>query len=109
MNTQGNGPTDSNGPGSFESRLATARNKRGLDPKPPATEAGGFQSTSMGVGLKVGVELLSALIVGLAIGWFLDRWLHTSPAMLIVFVLLGGAAGVANVWRLMAPRSPAKD
>jgi ATP synthase protein I len=92
--------------GSFESRLAAARKKQGLDPTPPADSAGGSQSSSMGIGLRVGVELLSALVVGLAIGWFLDRWLHTSPLMLIIFVLMGGAAGVANVWRLMAPKTP---
>ena len=98
MTTQG-----ADGDGSFESRLAAARNKRGLDPMPPA-EADGKQPSPMGIGVKVGVELLSALIVGLAIGWFLDRWLHTSPLLLIVFVLLGGAAGIANVWRLMSPK-----
>jgi len=57
----------------------------------------------MGIGLRVGVELVSALFVGVAIGWLLDKWLHTSPVLLAVFVLLGGAAGVANVWRLMGP------
>lgn len=93
--------------GSFESRLAAARAKRGLDPTPPPEGASGTQPTAMGTGLRVGVELLSALVVGLAIGWGLDRWLHTSPAMLIIFVLLGGAAGVLNVWRVMAPGKPA--
>ncbi len=92
--------------GSFESRLEAARRKQGLDPEPQADKAGGTQPTSMGVGLRVGVELLSTLIVGAAIGWFLDRGLHTSPAMLILFVLLGGAAGIANVWRLMSPKAP---
>jgi ATP synthase protein I len=92
--------------GSFESRLAAARKKQGLDPTPPASSASGLQSSSMGVGLRVGVELLSALVVGVAIGWYLDRWLHTSPLMLILFVLLGGGAGIANVWRLMAPKQP---
>ena len=92
--------------GSFESRLAAARRKQGLDPAPPADPAGGTQTTSLGVGLRVGVELLSTLIVGASIGWFLDRWLHASPAMLILFVLLGGAAGIANVWRLMSPKAP---
>ncbi len=92
------------GGGSFESRLAAARKKQGLDPTPPAQSVGGSQTTSMGVGLRVGVELLSALVVGVALGWYLDRWLHTSPMLLIVFVLLGGAAGIANVWRLMAPK-----
>jgi len=46
------------------------------------------------------------LAVAVAIGWFLDRWLGTTPFLLILFFLLGGAAGVANVWRLVAPRKP---
>lgn len=58
----------------------------------------------MGIGVRVGVELVSALVVGLAIGFALDWWLGTKPWFLIVFILLGGAAGVANVWRLMMPR-----
>ena len=45
------------------------------------------------------------MAVAVAIGWGLDRWLHTSPWLLGLFVLLGGAAGVANVWRLMMPRT----
>ncbi|MDT7953106.1 MAG: AtpZ/AtpI family protein [Acetobacteraceae bacterium] len=60
----------------------------------------------MGIGVRVGVELVSALAVGLAIGWGLDWLLGTKPWLLALFVLLGGAAGVANVWRLMMP--PAK-
>ena len=51
-----------------------------------------------------GVEMVSALVVGMAIGWGLDRWLHTLPLFLIVFVLLGGAAGIANVWRTVGPK-----
>lgn len=90
---------------SFEARLRTARDKRGLDRTPAQLAASGSAppATAMGVGLRVGVELLSALVVGLAIGWGLDRWLHTSPIFLALFVVLGGGAGVANVWRLMKP------
>ncbi len=94
--------------GSFEERLRAARLKQGIDPPPPAPGATGSdasaQSSTMGVGLRVGVEMVSAMAVAVAIGWYLDRWLHTSPAFLIVFVLLGGAAGVANVWRIIGPR-----
>lgn len=92
--------------GSFESRLKAARTRQGLDPIAPADSSGGKQTNAMSVGLRVGVELLAALVVGVAIGWYLDRWLHTSPALLIVFVLMGGAAGVANVWRMLAPKPP---
>ena len=90
--------------GSFEDRLAAARRKQGLDVPPPAPSSGSVgDMSSMGVGLRVGVEMLSALVVGLAIGWGLDSWLHTKPFLLVLFVLLGGGAGIANVWRLMAP------
>ena len=82
----------------FERRMKAARGRRPESKGPPAGPS------PWGVGARVGVELLSALVVALAIGWGLDRWLHTSPLFLVVFVLLGGAAGVANVWRLMAPK-----
>ncbi|MBC7799964.1 MAG: AtpZ/AtpI family protein [Gemmatimonadaceae bacterium] len=92
--------------GSFEQRLQAARIKQGLDapavaPAPPAG------SSPAGIGLRVGIELVSALAVAVAIGWALDRWLNTTPWLLGLFVLLGGAAGVANVWRLMMPRRKA--
>ncbi len=88
--------------GSFERRLQEARGKRGMDTPPPATGTG--TSGPMGIGVRVGVELVSALAVAVLIGWGLDRWLGTRPWLLGLFVLLGGAAGVANVWRLMMPR-----
>lgn len=58
----------------------------------------------MGAGLRVGVELVSALVVAIGIGWGLDYWLGTKPWLLALFVPIGGAAGVLNVWRLMRPR-----
>ena len=82
-------------------RLLKAARERGT-PKAPSLAGSG--PSPWGIGARVGVELLSALIVGLGIGWALDRWLHTTPLFLVVGVLLGGAAGVANVWRLMAPK-----
>lgn len=88
---------------SFEKRLEAARKKQGMDPA-PANSVGSTQASAMGVGVRVGVELVAALVVGVGIGWYLDRWLQTSPLFLVVFVLLGGAAGVANVWRMMGPK-----
>jgi ATP synthase protein I len=55
--------------------------------------------------MRVGVELVSALVVAVAIGYGLDRIFHTTPILTAVFVPLGGAAGVANLWRVFAPRS----
>ena len=92
------------GGGSFEDRLRAARERQGLDRPTEAASAREANSGAMGIALRVGVELVAALAVGLAIGWGLDRWLGTSPWLLVLFVLLGGAAGVMNVMRLMGPQ-----
>lgn len=91
------------GGGSFEDRLRAARRRQGMEPTPPDQSggAGRIGSSALGIGLRVGLELVSALVVAVAIGWWLDKWLHTAPVLLGVFVLLGFAAGIANVWRLM--------
>ncbi|MBV8912417.1 MAG: AtpZ/AtpI family protein [Acetobacteraceae bacterium] len=99
--------TDQEG-GSFEERLRAARARQAASEPKPARDTG--TASPMGIGVRVGIELVSALAVGVAIGWGLDWWLGTRPWLLALFVLLGGAAGVANVWRLMLPhgsrRSP---
>jgi ATP synthase protein I len=91
--------------GSFQERLKAARLRQGMDIPPSTADAasGGKAASSLGVGMRVGVELVSALLVAFAIGYGLDRWLHTLPLFLVIFVLLGGAAGIANVWRLVGP------
>jgi ATP synthase protein I len=96
---------EDDGKGTFEARLHNARSRHGMDTPAPGQDAARDSGNALGVGLRVGVELVSALVVALAIGWGLDRWLHTLPLFLVIFVLLGGAAGVLNVWREVSPRS----
>lgn len=51
------------------------------------------------IGFRVGTEMLSGVLAGGAIGYFLDDWFHSKPLLLIVFLFLGGAAGFLNVYR----------
>lgn len=57
-----------------------------------------------GIAFRFATELVAALIVGGGLGWGVD-WLfghfgfHTRPAFLIVFFVLGAAAGIRNVMR----------
>ena len=53
----------------------------------------------MARGFRLSTELVAGVLVGAMIGWLLDRWLGISPWGLIVFLLLGFAAGVLNVMR----------
>jgi ATP synthase protein I len=55
--------------------------------------------SAMARGFRLSTELVAAVVVGALIGWVLDRWLGISPWGLIVFLLLGFAAGVLNVMR----------
>ena len=75
-----------------------------LEPKSDAKSDG--SGSAMSLGLRAGSEFVSAVIIGLGIGWVLDRALHTNPAFLIVFFLIGVAAGIWNVIRLTSPKRP---
>ena len=50
-------------------------------------------------GFRLSSELVAGVMVGAGLGWLIDRWLGISPWGLIVFLLLGFAAGVLNVMR----------
>ena len=51
-------------------------------------------------GFRLSTELVAGVLVGAFIGWALDKWLGISPWGMIVFLLLGFAAGVVNVMRV---------
>jgi ATP synthase protein I len=47
----------------------------------------------------IGITLVAATAIGLAIGYWLDRWIGTSPWLTMVFTLFGIAAGFLNLFR----------
>ena len=61
-----------------------------------------FKNTeSLNIYYRVGTELLAGLIIGAGIGWTLDQWVNTTPLLLIIFFILGGVAGIYNLWRVL--------
>lgn len=79
-------------------RIAEAKGRR-----PNRTEESGNRDESTGrflsMAMRIGVELVAALVVAMGAGWLLDRWLGTRPWLMIVFFFLGSAAGIMNVYR----------
>jgi ATP synthase protein I len=50
-------------------------------------------------GFRLSSELVAGVAVGAGLGWLIDRWFGISPWGLLIFLLLGFAAGVLNVMR----------
>lgn len=51
--------------------------------------------------MRISVEIVSALIVGVGIGLVIDHYAGTAPAGLIIMFVAGSAAGVLNVVRAL--------
>jgi len=83
-------------------RLGERLDKARRDRRGTAADDGKSNSglnSALGLGFRIGLELVVAVVFGLGVGWAIDRTLGTRPWGLIVFVLLGFAAGVLNVIR----------
>ncbi|MFH1792857.1 MAG: AtpZ/AtpI family protein [Pseudomonadota bacterium] len=107
----GPGETGSSGPGlppagqrgddldkrrrDLEAAIAARRPEK--KPDDPASRSDGM--AGMGYALRLSSEFIAGVVVGAAIGWFVDRMAGTSPWGLIVFLFLGFGAGVLNVLR----------
>jgi ATP synthase protein I len=86
----------------LSARLKRLGNRLAQANRPPENGSGPRQATDASAiarGFRLSTELVAGVLVGAAIGWLLDRWLGISPWGLIVFLLLGFAAGVLNVMR----------
>ena len=46
-----------------------------------------------GLAYSAAFSLFAAVVTGLGLGWLLDRWLGTSPWLLVAGLVLGIAAG----------------
>jgi ATP synthase protein I len=56
-------------------------------------------SPGFGVAMRLSTEFVSAILIGAAIGWAIDRFVGIAPWGMIVFLMLGFCAGVLNVMR----------
>jgi len=55
----------------------------------------------------IGIEMGAALVVGMGIGWFLDRTFKTEPWCLAIFTGFGIVAGFRNL--IVAARKAAAE
>ena len=80
----------------LDEELRAAEAKRRKAKAPPEEQGQG-----LAFAMRIGVEIVAALIVGVGIGLLLDWWLGTKPWFLLLFFVLGAAAGFMNVFRVV--------
>ena len=81
----------------LDERLREARARDRVETGTGPDNAGLQQG--MAAGLRIGVELVVAIVVATGLGWVIDRWAGTSPWVTIAMFFLGVAAGMVNVYR----------
>jgi len=62
-------------------------------------KSSGSNAASLGNALKIGTELVAAVVVGSTLGYLLDNSFDTKPLLTICFFIMGVAAGILNVFR----------
>ena len=62
-------------------------------------------SSQFALALELPIVMVSAIVVGGLFGYFLDRWLHTKPVLMLILGGVGFYAGVRDVLRRLARSS----
>ena len=78
-------------------RIRSAKNKK----EQSETVETQPNSKLIGLGMRVALEMIASLGVCGFIGWYLDGFFDTKPWILLVFLLLGIAAGLRSVFRII--------
>lgn len=78
----------------LEARIAAAQDKR---PKPRIDDNSG---NMLGLAWRLSTEMVVSVLVGLGLGFGLDKLFGTTPWIMLVGVGFGFAAGIRNTLRL---------
>lgn len=88
------------------SRIASAKREREIEDNRASRDASPEMS-GLARGMRIGTEFISAVLVGALIGYLIDLGLGTSPWGLLIMLLMGFAAGILNVIRVVAEMNAA--
>lgn len=88
------------------SRIASAQRDRAVEDNRTSKDASSDMS-GLARGMRIGTEFIAAILVGAGLGYLIDLGLGTSPWGLLVMLLVGFAAGILNVIRVVAEMNKA--
>ena len=88
------------------SRIASAKRERDIEDNRASADASPEMS-GMARGMRIGTEFIAAILVGTGFGYLIDLGLGTSPWGLLIMFMVGFAAGILNVTRVVAKMNAA--
>ena len=59
------------------------------------------RQSDIGIGLRISIEMVVSVIAGGGLGLLIDKMLDSGPVFMIIFVFLGFAAGLMNIYRVI--------
>ena len=76
---------------------------------PPPLRKAQNTSTQLANAMELPFTFVAAVAVGGLIGYFLDRWLHTAPWLMIIFGCFGFAGGILEIIRRFRPKDSSSN
>jgi len=81
---------------SLDRKLQAAKTRNNGDEEDQETDGIG---KSLSFAMRVSVEIIAGIVVGAVAGYYLDKWLGTTPLFFLLCFLIGTGAGGVNVYR----------
>lgn len=60
-------------------------------------------------GFQISTELLAGVLIGAGLGYLLDKLFSTQPWLMSIFIILGGAAGILNIYKTFKVEDKPKE
>jgi F0F1-type ATP synthase assembly protein I len=84
------------------------------NPKPVSPESASLKkardlTNQSTLAFEMPFTFVGAVAVGGLIGFYLDKWLHTTPWLLVVFGIFGFVAGILEIARRLGPGSSSSN
>jgi ATP synthase protein I len=81
----------------LDNKLREARARRESKDRGAGARTGGM--AGFGLAIRLGLDFIAGVVVGVGTGLLLDWWWGSKPWMMVLFFVIGAAAGTANVIR----------
>jgi F0F1-type ATP synthase assembly protein I len=96
------------------SLLCMSPDDKQFEAPPRASERGTVQkirrlTNQSTMAFELPFTFVGTIVVGGLIGYYLDKWLHTDPWLMVVFGGFGFVAGVVEIGRRLRPGKPSDD